>query len=222
MTVFAPAEPAIKRVVTFFDGQNLYHAAKEAYGYFHPNYDVVKLSEHVAAVCGWNLVQVRFYTGIPDVSDNPRWNQFWTAKLAAMGRQVEVFSRPLRYRNKTISLAGGVDYTFLNGEEKGIDVRIALDVIRLANSNSYDVALIFGQDQDLSEVADEVRTIARQQRRWIKTACAFPSSPACHNKRGINGTDWIKIDRAVYDACIDPRDYRKQTPPKALPGKISG
>jgi hypothetical protein len=26
--------------------------------------------------------------------------------------------------------------------------------------------------------------------------------------RGINGTDWIKIDRATYDACLDARDYR--------------
>jgi hypothetical protein len=28
------------------------------------------------------------------------------------------------------------------------------------------------------------------------------------NHRGINSTDWIRIDRAAYDACIDPRDYR--------------
>ena len=31
--------------------------------------------------------------------------------------------------------------------------------------------------------------------------------------RGINGTDWIRIDRATYDACIDPNDYR----PKGTP-----
>jgi hypothetical protein len=66
----------------------------------------------------------------------------------------------------------------------------------------------FNPDQDLSEVADEIRQIARQQLRWIRIACAFPSSPASPNRRGINGTDWIKIDRATYDACLDPRDYR--------------
>ena len=34
-----PAEPAIKRAVIFVDGQNLYHAAREAFGYTYPNYD---------------------------------------------------------------------------------------------------------------------------------------------------------------------------------------
>jgi hypothetical protein len=54
------------------------------------------------------------------------------------------------------------------------------------------------------------RTIAffDGQNRWIKIACAFPISPTCVNTRGINRTDWIRIDRATYDACLDPRDYR--------------
>jgi hypothetical protein len=96
----------------------------------------------------------------------------------------------------------------LVGQEKGIDVRIALDVVRLARENCYDVALIFSQDQDLSEVADEVRAISIQQARWIKIACAFPVSPTAENRRGINGTDWIRIDRVTYDGCLDPNDYR--------------
>jgi uncharacterized LabA/DUF88 family protein len=43
----------------------------------------------------------------------------------------------------------------LTAEEKGIDVRIAIDVIRLAHRNAYDVALLFSQDQDLSELCVE-------------------------------------------------------------------
>jgi NYN domain len=126
-----------------------------------------------------------------------------------MGRQgISVFTRQLRYRNKTVTLLDGTTHTFLHGEEKGIDVRIALDVIGKAVRNQYDVAIVFSQDQDLSEVADEIRLIARQQNRWIRMACAYPVSPTAANKRGINGTQWIKIDRAFYDACIDPKDYR--------------
>ena len=86
--------------------------------------------------------------------------------------------------------------------------KIAIDVIRMAHSRDYDVAVIFSQDQDLSEVADEVRIIAKEQNRWIKVASAFPVSPAVGKTRGINKTDWIRIDRAIYDSCIDPRDYR--------------
>lgn len=81
-------------------------------------------------------------------------------------------------------------------------------MIRLAHSREYDVAVIFSQDQDLSEVADEVRVIAKEQNRWIKVASAFPVSPVVTRARGINKTDWIRIDRTTYDTCIDSRDYR--------------
>ncbi|MCC7485616.1 MAG: NYN domain-containing protein [Burkholderiales bacterium] len=98
--------------------------------------------------------------------------------------------------------------SYLTGEEKGIDVRLAIDIISMAWQNLFDVALVFSQDQDLSEAAREVRDIARRQSRWIKIASAFPSSPVVRKPRGINWTDWIRIDRAMYDTCIDPRDYR--------------
>ena len=153
---------------------------------------------------------VRFYTGIPAVDDDAFWNHFWIAKLAVMGtRNVVTFSRNLRYRNHTVWLPDRSSTTVLVGQEKGIDVRLALDVVRLAREGVYDVAVLLTQDQDLSEVADEVIQISIEQRRWIKVACAFPTSPASENKRGVNGTDWVPFDRALYDRCIDPTDYRR-------------
>jgi hypothetical protein len=129
-----------------------------------------------------------------------------------MGRDgVTVFTRPLRYRNKQIKLPGGTTHSFLDGDGKGIDVRIALDVIRMAHQRALDVALLFCRDQDFSEVADEIRAIARDQKRWIKIASAYPVSPVVRF-RGIDKTDWIRIDRALYDQCIDPRDYRPKQP----------
>ena len=201
----------MKRAVTFVDGQNLFHSAREAFGYTYPNYNVSALAQQVCMAHEWELTGVRFYTGIPDVGDDPRWHHFWTRKLAVMGRQgVVVFSRPLRYRNRTVVLPDGTKHSFLAGEEKGIDVRIALDVIALAHNREYDVALVMSQDQDLSEVAEEIRRIAREQRRWIKIASAFPQSPTSRNRRGIDKTDWIRIDRDLYARCLDRRDYIRQ------------
>jgi len=202
-------EPAIKRCVTFFDGQNLYRSAKEAFGYHYPNYDVMKLSGVVCASQHWNLTKVKFYTGVPDPHDDAFWNHFWIGKLAVMGKAgISVFSRPLRYRNDSVKLPDGTTHTYLRGDEKGIDVRIALDVIGGAMRNEFDVAVVFSQDQDLSEVADEIPVIARQQGRWIKIACAYPLSPTSKNRRGVNKTQWVQLDRATYDTCLDPTDYR--------------
>lgn len=126
-----------------------------------------------------------------------------------MGREgVYICTRRLMYRNKSFSLPDGTQHTFLDGDEKSIDMRIAIDMIRMAHRGDYDVAIVFSQDQDLSEASDEVRAISIEQDRWIKCHSAFPVSPTVPKARGINRTEWFRIEKAVYDACIDTRDYR--------------
>lgn len=204
-----PVQPAIKRTIAFVDGQNLFYAARECFGYRRPTYDVRALAGAVCASRDWQLGRVHFYTGIPDPGRDPRRHAFWTSMLASMGRrQVVTFTRPLRYHQRVIPLPGGGSFILPTAEEKGVDVRLALDVIRFANRSEYDVALIFSQDQDLSEVAEEVRVIAREQGRWIKIASAFPCLSNSSNRRGIDKTDWIRIDRSTYDACLDTYDHR--------------
>ena len=205
------SEVTRKKTIAFVDGQNLFHAAKEAFGFTYPNYDRLKLAKEICSRQSWQLEETRFYTGIPDPGDDPFWHSFWAAKLGVMGsRGVVTFSRPLRYRNQTIALPNGTSTTTLVGQEKGIDVRIALDIVRAVRQKRCDVVLVFSQDQDLSEVAEEIRTIAQEQGRWIKMACAFPDSPTLRNRRGINKTDWLRIDRETYNASLDPMDYRKK------------
>ncbi len=94
------------------------------------------------------------------------------------------------------------------GEEKGIDVRLALDMIRLTYRNEFDVGIVFSQDQDLSEAVGEVREIAKDQRRSVEMYCAFPRSEKTTNTRPIRGTTTIEINRTLYDACLDPSQYR--------------
>ena len=208
--------PTPLKAISFIDGQNLYRSAKRVFGCIYPNYDPQKLAQQVCSNQGWQLVETRFYTGFPNASEDPFWNHFWRAKFAQMKRdRIYVFARDLRYQSESVTLPNGQEHLVRIRKEKGIDVRIAIDVIRLAHQRAYDVALIFSQDQDLSEVAEEIRTIAQEQNRWIKVASAFPFA-AIPKIRGINKTDWIKIDKATYDLCIDPRDYRPPRPKTSL------
>ena len=136
-----PDEPPIQRAFAFFDGQNLFYAAKEGFGYPFPDYDPRLLTERICADQGWQVAGIHFYTGVPSAVDKPFWNHFWTAKMATMGtRGVQTFSRSLRYRNQTVSLPDGTSTVTLVGQEKGVDVRIALDIVRFALDNKYDVS----------------------------------------------------------------------------------
>ena len=98
------------------------------------------------------------------------------------------------------------------GVEKGVDVRIAMDVTLMAIRQDYDVALLFSQDQDFLEVANHIRSISRSQHRWIKIACTFPQSDLSSNRRGINKTDWIPIGRDVYNLCLDSDNHHAPPP----------
>jgi hypothetical protein len=109
---------------------------------------------------------------------------------------VSYFTSPLRYAESI-------------PREKGVDIRIALDLVRMARKNEYDVALLFSQDNDFSEVAQEIRHIANEYGRWIKIVSAYPYDPHS-NARGIDKTDWMPISREEYNTCIDPTDYRIQ------------
>lgn len=80
-----PPAPFIKRAIAFIDGQNLFNAAKEAFGHTYPNYDVLALSRAICLKNGWELQEARFYTGLPDSLD--KRHTFWVNKLAAMGKQ---------------------------------------------------------------------------------------------------------------------------------------
>ncbi len=52
-----PSEPPAKQAVAYIDGQNLFHAAREAFGHPYPNYDVFALASRVCQDQSWQLAQ---------------------------------------------------------------------------------------------------------------------------------------------------------------------
>jgi uncharacterized LabA/DUF88 family protein len=202
-------EPDVKRAIAFFDGQNLYRHAKAAFGHHHPNFDPIKLTDAVCAPRGWSRRGVRFYTGTPLYDKQPMWHGYWSNRLLAMRRSgILVTHRVLRYQDELVIQPDGSEKTISIAHEKGIDVRLALDVVRMARQGQFDVALIFSQDGDLAEVVSEVKDIAINTGRWLRVASAYPFSSTATAKRGIDGAEWIKMDQAFYDECLDPKDYR--------------
>ena len=191
------------RALVLIDGQNLFHLARIAWAptpadptspYAWPSYDIEKLADDLAAhKPGRTVTEIRFYTGIPDRSSQPFWHGFWTNKL-----------RHLRNRGVYV-YAGRVNS---GGQEKGVDVSLALDLIQATHERRYDAAILVSQDWDLGPAVRLAKAIARSQGRKLVFESAFPVGPGSSSTRGVPGTVWIPIDKATYDACRDPRDYR--------------
>jgi uncharacterized LabA/DUF88 family protein len=205
----APVEPVTKNAIAFVDGQNLFHHAKAAFGHHHPNYDPLKLHAEVCRLHGWRPTLVRFYTGVPTVEHDEMWSGYWSNRVLTMKRMgIIVITRPLRYYPSSTTLKDGSEREVFLPQEKGIDVRIALDVVHLARTRQFDVGVIYSQDQDLSELSSEIRSIASEQDRWVKLVSAFPHGERATALRGIDKTDWVRIDEETYNKCLDNRDYR--------------
>ena len=80
---------------------------------------------------------------------------------------------PFGTGTERVVLKDGSSHDIPVKREKGIDLRLGLDVVRMARHGELDVAVIFSQDQDLAEVAQEIRNIACSEGRWLKIASAF-------------------------------------------------
>ena len=89
-------------------------------------------------------------------------------------------------------------------------MRIALDMVRLAREGAYDVAVLFSQDQDLSEAVTDIHRIRAETGRWRKVYSAYPVADDGRHTPAIKGAAPLPITRAEYEPCIDPLDYRGQ------------
>ena len=193
------------RTIAFIDGQNLYHLAKRAWGsdasssYSWPSYDVEKLSRAlVNDKDGRTLAETRFYTGVPDPKAGSKqefWYGFWLNKIRHLKRQGIYVYR------------GRVN---VGGQEKGVDVSLAIDLIRATYDYQYEAAIIVSQDSDFGPAIRLAKQIAKAQGRMLAFESRYPVGLGRRSRRGVPGTTWRPIDKETYDACRDPRDYRPE------------
>jgi len=133
------------RTIVFVDYQNMYRSARDAFGLAAEsglvgNVRPYGLGRQMVREGDRTLVQVRVYTGIHTPQRHPKLNAMMQRRMSAWiaerPDQVEVFPRPLKY---------GKD----GPREKGVDVEIAIDFVRLALEDAFDVGVLASADSDL-------------------------------------------------------------------------
>lgn len=193
--------PFSMRTLVLVDGQNLYHAARRAWGnpgqpghwrYRNPDYDVALLAEALTSSSPARVrSEVRFYTGVPGAYSKGKmksWRGFWLDKLRRM-RMQGIYT----YRG---SISRG-------GQEKGVDVSIAIDLVQATHEQRYESAIIVSEDSDFGPAVRLAKQIAQSQGRKVEIESAYPLNPMVRRQRGIPGTLWRPIGRSTYDACLE-------------------
>ncbi|HEX6470402.1 MAG TPA: NYN domain-containing protein [Streptosporangiaceae bacterium] len=199
------------RVAVFLDYQNVHNSARRA---FWPagsdpakgHIDPVKVAGCIVAKRNANgfpsrLAQVRVYRGLP----NPRRQP---AAAAAANRQTNAWSRSSRVALRQRPLRYPPGWPSQPAVEKGIDVALAVDILRLAVvDDAYDVAVVFSGDSDLLPA---IETVLELKCGHIEVA-AWRGGGKRLRVDGTSGPWCHWLDEVDYRAVADPTDYR---PPK--------
>ena len=214
------------RVGVFIDGQNVTIGARHAFGRgehgngtgnMHP----LLLGRALAGEC--ELVEIRYVTGIPDSNvDRRRWATERRRHDLMTATDVVVLEKPLRYRwewdisnerdlgdprdHKDESVSASVKARNV-GQEKGIDVWLALDALTMCTRADIDKVIIATADTDLDTVPQYLRMMPDHDDTIVVQAKVLS------NKRDVyqNGfyDETIAIDEAIFAQARDDFDYSK-------------
>ncbi|MEK7075846.1 MAG: NYN domain-containing protein [Patescibacteria group bacterium] len=138
------------RAIVFIDGNNFYNKLKELCGnekrYRLSDFDYAAFSKRL--VKDDELVEVRYYLGALKRQGDDK-----TEKMYADQQR---FFAKLQKLNVKIILGQIIQHPDKSFHEKGVDVRIAVEMIRLARENRYDIAYLISSDTDLVPAVEEV------------------------------------------------------------------
>ncbi len=207
------------RVGVFIDGQNITIGARHAFGgpgHVHP----LLLGRTLAG--DDELVEIRYATGIPDADIDPE-RSIRAARRHDLIRRtdVRVLERTLRYRwewavrDRDLPNPRGRDgevrqarvEAWHRGQEKGIDVWLALDALVMCTRADLDRVVIASADRDLDMVPTQLKSIPGQE--WTEVVSAKIVDDDRSLRPNDAYDDTIAIDRAVFEATRDDFDYRQ-------------
>jgi hypothetical protein len=189
------------RVAVFIDYQNCYQLARAAFHKPHDpgqfgNVDPLKLAQLLAgrAAPSFDLTFVGAYCGHADRRRDPRTHSARARQIAAWRRSgVTVFARPLQY------IAG------LPPREKGVDVKLAVDVVSKAVEDVYDVAILASCDNDLKPAIDALLELRALNGRPVIEVIAWGSRG--HNIGRPPGVAVRPVRFEDYQAIQDRTNY---------------
>jgi len=140
------------RVAIYIDGSNLYHKLKD--------FGVIKTSKfNYLALCNFlagdrKIIPCRYYVGVVRAKDDDKFAQ------AMRSEQQRLFSN---LKNQGFCVKQG--YLMENNgkfHEKGVDVKIAVDLLVGAYDDLYDVAILISSDTDLIPVISKIKHLNKR------------------------------------------------------------
>jgi len=137
----------MKRVCVFIDGSNFYHGLKHHFG--KANIDFNKLSLTLCT-SGRELIRTYYYNAPVFKEDNEELYKSQQRFFESLRKLPDLQLRLGRLEHRD----GGVI-------EKGVDIYLAIDMLRYAYNDIYDIAILISSDGDFSEAVNAVKDLGK-------------------------------------------------------------
>lgn len=170
----------MERVAVFIDGSNFYHGCMTAL----PAGTRVDLERFAARLVGERqLIRVYYYTAVVRREDGEERYQNQQRFLERL--------RHLRYFQVKLGRLMPRHGTVV---EKGVDVNIAVDMLKYACSNAYDTAILVSGDGDFATAVEAVKDLGKHvENAYFDTGRSQELQTVCDA--------FIRLDRAYMQDC---------------------
>ena len=152
--------PSNTRAIVFIDGNNFYYKLKEIIGDRKDTISLLGFNYNrfaVSLIKDSDLSGIKYYIGAVRRQTGPQKEK--SEKLYA--NQQKLLAK-LHRQNVSVVLGSLIQHPDKSFHEKGVDVRIAVEMIRLAINNKYDIAYLLSSDTDLVPAVEEVRSLRKK------------------------------------------------------------
>ena len=147
-----------KRVFIFIDGSNFYFKLKDLASRLVGQFSLLDFQFRKFAEWLVNpneLIETRYYLG----AIKRERNNLKSEKL--YGDQQKLIGK-LQQQNISITLGQVIRHPDKTYHEKGVDVRLAVEMIRFARQDKYDTAYLLSSDTDLVAAVEEVQAFGKK------------------------------------------------------------
>lgn len=209
--------PSTKRVAVFVEADEFYGLVKRVYGIkfisFQPDMiasEVTKMLENRDEEnIAWELTKTNVYVTHQGEKDNPRWYGIWRRLTNRWRKYSSVFSHEWNLTTaNVISREDGNIHSERAFRNDYAHTQLICDVMTTLHNDEADVIVLVTKDKSLSVLAQNIRQISYDNKRWIKVVNAFPyikpeAGVVNNHHVGIDKTDWLHLDRDFYDRCVE-------------------
>jgi len=210
-----------KKAIVFVDANNWYHNLK---GWFTPSeIDISKVVNFIAKEKKLEVLEIRWYASVLSIEDNKLdYMKHMNFLSILQGKGIRVITRKLqRLSNKEILKKrqelleswdlcdvckpivkeSFLDISDHSKKEKGIDVWIAIDMVKEALQDNVDYCILISGDADFIPAFDLIKEIGKDV-----LSCSVPRGYSNELRQKF---PYMLLDRDILNKCF--RDYKGKT-----------